>query len=1087
MYNTVTEEKIKNIPFIKGIDSSRLPQELTRIFSEIASIRKEFSERSPEEINDLYNKITLLRKLANNLETFVVGFPHHDKKEAAAFVAGTAHNLLWNISKFLLGRNTKSLMENIFNKDFISSEISAIILFIIGNSLADAAELANKIFYEDEDEDKNEVSNILFECIKNLAIGKLTTIINTEIPNVDADSLDNDDKAISILWRKLCYGIKQLANNLLDPSREQRVNYFQEVISLSYFEFTTSEFPFQQQSIFSGPLHLAKLLELLENDLLTRGIINIPPPINVDETKWLTFIKNLAKTRPYLWENHFTAIKTTNFLNPGNSAVLTFPTGAGKSTLAELKIASALFNKKSVIYIVPTHALEDQVNENLKNIFPDLNVNFSLNIDSEFTEIGLGKLTEINVMTPERCLTLFGVKQELFDEIGLIVFDEFHLIHGKPESIDRRNLDAMYCLLLLLNKVSIADYFLISAMVENGKEISDWLSAVTERPCFSLNSTWKPTRQIHGCIIYDKKQVNDLEDLLRNEKLTSTTKAPTGKFKRKLLIEPICLFSLINMWDSNSAKDYHFINNLLEHVNLSATINSKTGDWYLTPNKLDVASAIAAKFILMGLKVLIFVDNPKNTIATAEKISKKISSISEVTKNLYENYQPYLQNLSLELGKEDFAFLSKDNLVGVHHGNMLPKERFLCENLFKKKEGLRAIVATPTIAQGINLPAEVVIIAGDDRYDYKNQIKAKLAPYEILNTAGRAGRAGMSSQGVVIVIPGSITTLHKENKQVQLSKDWWSLKKDIFSKSDQCLIVNDPMEYLLDAIQNNLEPLLEAHKATIYRFNENTNKEFLSKSFYYFRSKDSHKFEFFDQKVQAIQRKKNELLQNIDYQKWVMTVSNALGLEPQIINEIGTEIDKIGIDFLCSKSILENLHILIDWISLDSNRIAILFSKSSSFENLLKILGIKKEEFEKDKKIPNFHILKNLLKAWITGETFEKINDLINTKKENTTDKHCNEARIFILKLIPEISFIFGLLSMIIKEKTIELGNDPKNIPLTISTISSCIREGFDDPNKLAFKYKNKHLSRIEVHRKYESVNLDQLNLNSFEELLNYF
>lgn len=1094
MYNSVTEEKIKQIPQIIGIDISRLPQELTRIYSEIVSIRKQLSERNSEEIKDLENKIAILRKLANNLETFVVGLPEHDKKESAAFVAGTAHNLLWNINKNILNRNEIISIENILHKDFISSEISAIILFIIGNSLADAAELANKIIYEEK---KYGVRSVLFNFIKNLAIGKLSIIINTEVPSVNIIDVDNEEMAISILWSKLCYGIQQLAKNLLEQNTEQGINYFQEVISLANIEYENIAIPFQSQSIFSGPYHLAKLLKLLENDLLSRGIIKIPPPENVEESKWYGFTKELAKVRPYLWENHFTAINSSAFLNPNNSAILTFPTGAGKSTLAELKIASSLFNNRSVIYIVPTHALEDQVNDNLRKLFPDVNISQNLDIDSEYTEIGLEKLAEINVMTPERCLALLGVKPELFGEIGLIVFDEFHLIHGKQDSADRRNLDAMYCLLLLLNKISEADYLLISAMVENGKEISEWLSQVTGRPCFSFNSSWKPTRQMQGCIIYDKKKVDALKILIDSEKQKNQTKAPSAKLKKSLLIEPICLFSLINMWESKSTNDYHVINNFVDKVNLSAASKEKEDPeeivensiWYLTPNKFEVASSLVSKFILMGLKVLVFVDTPKNTIGTAKKISQKISSTIGNRKNLYEKYSDYLSNLALELGKQEFAFLSKDGLVGVHHGNMLPKERILCENLFKQKDGLQVIVATPTIAQGINIPAEVVIIAGDDRYDYKTQIKEKLEPYEILNTAGRAGRAGMSSQGVVIVIPGNITTLEKEDSKFVLTKNWWQLKENIFSKSDQCLTINDPIEYFLDSLQSESDTFTEVYKATLYRLNENedSNREFLSKSLYYYRLKKNNKLDFFEQKIQTVQKRRKEILKEIIYPTWVLNVSIAMGLEPEIVSEVGDEIERIGFDNIFARTLIELIEIPFDWMNLDINRIKKLFSKTSSLENLLKILEIDKKKFEQNNSIPSFLKIKDLLISWVTGDTYEKINDYIEIKRKVASENYCDKARLFILKIIPEISFIFGLFSMIIKEKTIEKGSNPKNIPLTISTLSSCIREGLDSENKLAFKFKNRHLSRIEIHRKFEEMNLNEINVSTFEELVDSF
>lgn len=1077
MYNSVTEEKIKKIPQIKGIDTSRLPQELTRIFSEIVSIRKSLSDRNQEEIKDIQNQVNTLKKLANNLETFVVGFPNHENKESAAFVAGIAHNLLWNIYKNILNRNRNISVDDLFHKDFISSDISAIILFMIGNSPADAAELANKFTYEEK---KYNIKSVLLAFIKNLAEGKLISIVNTEIPNIDPNNFDNEEMAINILWKDLCYGIQTLAKKILNQKIDEEINFFEMVIGLSQMDIGNNELPFMQQSIFTGPYHLAKLLELLEGDLISRGITKVSPPENIDELKWETFTRDLAKIRPYLWENHLSSINNSSFLNPGNSAVLTFPTGAGKSTLSELKIASTLFNNKSVIYIVPTHALEDQTNENLRRLFPDFNISQNLGIDSEYTEIGLDKLAEINVMTPERCLSLIGVKPELFNEIGLIVFDEFHLIHGKYNSIERRNIDAMYCLLLLFNTLPSADFLLISAMVENGKEISDWISEITGRNCFSFNSSWKPTRQMQGCIIYEKNQIDALKAILVSEKLESNLIKANKKIESKLLVDPICLFSLVNMWDSNSLKDYHFVRSFSEQTNLSTGVSQRNGDWYLTPNKFEVAASLAFKFASMGLKTIVFVDTPKNTIGTAKKISQKLSSGNN-NSNLYDKQKDHLSKLALELGNEKFAFLSEDGLVGVHHGNMLPIERMLCENLFKQKEGLRIIVATPTIAQGINLPAEVVIIAGDDRFNNATQNRESLEAYEILNTAGRAGRAGMSSQGVVIVIPAIITTIEKN----EISDKWWKLKDQVFSKSDQCLAINDPLEYFLDSLQDETKILTEEHKAIIYRLNdkEDHNKIFFSKSLYYFRSRNKENFDLFEKIIQTVIKKKKDLFKEIIYPAWVLNVSTIMGLEPQIVNDMGEEIERFGVDNICSQSLNECIEILLNWMNADINRIKKLFSKTTSFENLLKILDIKKIDFEKNNSLPTFLNLRKLLISWITGETYEKINNEILGKD----DKYCDKARLFILKIIPELSFVFGLFSMIIKEKITLLGKDPKNIPLTILTLSSCIREGVDSAQKLAFKFKNRHFSRIETHRKFEELNLDSIAINNFEELVNYF
>lgn len=52
-----------------------------------------------------------------------------------------------------------------------------------------------------------------------------------------------------------------------------------------------------------------------------------------------------------------------------------------------------------------------------------------------------------------------------------------------------------------------------------------------------------------------------------------------------------------------------------------------------------------------------------------------------------------------------------------HHSLLLREERELHESLFKRKDGLHALFVTSTLAQGMNLPSEVVIICGDSRFD----------------------------------------------------------------------------------------------------------------------------------------------------------------------------------------------------------------------------------------------------------------------------------------------------------------------------------------------------------------------------------
>ncbi|RPA88242.1 P-loop containing nucleoside triphosphate hydrolase protein [Ascobolus immersus RN42] len=78
--------------------------------------------------------------------------------------------------------------------------------------------------------------------------------------------------------------------------------------------------------------------------------------------------------------------------------------------------------------------------------------------------------------------------------------------------------------------------------------------------------------------------------------------------------------------------------------------------------------------------------------------------------------------------------------VGVHHAGMNRKYRQTVEVLFRKGF-LRVVVATGTLALGINMPCKTVIFAGDSLY---------LSALNYRQAAGRAGRRGFDLIGNVI-------------------------------------------------------------------------------------------------------------------------------------------------------------------------------------------------------------------------------------------------------------------------------------------------------------------------------------------------
>ncbi|MGD1012278.1 MAG: DUF3516 domain-containing protein [Acidimicrobiales bacterium] len=86
--------------------------------------------------------------------------------------------------------------------------------------------------------------------------------------------------------------------------------------------------------------------------------------------------------------------------------------------------------------------------------------------------------------------------------------------------------------------------------------------------------------------------------------------------------------------------------------------------------------------------------------------------------------------------------------IGVHHGGMLPKYRRLVERLTKAGL-LRVVVGTDTLGVGVNLPLRTVVLSGLAKYD--GSISRLLSAREFHQIAGRAGRAGYDTSGLVVV------------------------------------------------------------------------------------------------------------------------------------------------------------------------------------------------------------------------------------------------------------------------------------------------------------------------------------------------
>lgn len=791
MFDPVTSRLIAAAPALDGLAPDSLREALTAAYVEIAAARLTLDGDDPDR-TVLDQMAIRMGRLADAYEARIVLGLGIDRSRATAFVAASARQLIAAAGR--VGRTEEDSAPTRLDEDAIGPEIAAALLFLIAERSSDAFEAARDVVATGE---PDPVRRALILAVGRLARGRLDDIVTMD---ADAEAIrvpDMANYAVDLLFRELLHGVLALARFGLGRDdgeaglAEARAR-FTRVRDLSVGQGDGVAprplvSPAPPAAIFPGPHHLASLL-LQAADTLGQGmLVRTPAPSGSAAAAWDSWIRKEAERWPFLWENHRRAL-ATGYLTAGQSLVMTSPTGSGKTTLAALKIAATITAGKTVLYLAPTHALVSQVERDLNDRIGDIVKAES--VEEATTVDDLRVLPALAVLTPERCFALLTFAPELFADVGLMVFDEFHLM-GAPDEpaaarprVDRRAIDAMLCLLTFLNVSPGSDLLLLSAMVSNGGELAAWLAGLLGRPVHPFDDRWKPTRQLRACVTYARADLAAAYGAA-NTKGGHPEAAPWG------------LFSLSSGWNPG-APDKHAFRAFAPRPIPLGHSQKPLGRRWVTANRLGVAAAIAEGFARSGQKVIIFCDSITFCVSVANGLNE---GRADLPPNRDPGQTAWRDAAISELGDVSGIYDAGDRWAAVHHGDLLPDERRLVESLFRdRNSGVNILAATSTLAQGLNLPCEVVILAGTDRLDDDDEtttFRKPLAPHEILNALGRAGRAGQAATGVAVVVPGTPVGFDPATRDLDQSPDL----PVIFSDSDQCLPLADPLAALFDQIE----------------------------------------------------------------------------------------------------------------------------------------------------------------------------------------------------------------------------------------------------------------------------------------------
>lgn len=312
---------------------------------------------------------------------------------------------------------------------------------------------------------------------------------------------------------------------------------------------------------------------------------------------------------------------------------------------------------------------------------------------------------------------------------------------------------------------------------------------------------------------------------------------------------------------------------LYEGVSFDSKIHFDEKDGYEINEYEDTENAIIQNTLGLNKQALIFTATRKNAESLAERLCKtvklklkkdeqyKLDSLCEEIENILEYPTQQCKKL---------AHCIKSG-VAFHHAGLLGKQKSLIEDNFRN--GLiKTIVATPTLAMGVNLPAFRVLIRDAKRY-YQGIGSNYIPILEYKQFVGRAGRPQYDAYGESILIAKS-----EDDAKDLIQHFIFGQPEDIVSKLA-------------------LEPVLRMHTLALvasgFCNSERSIFEFINKTFYAFHYGD----------IGLIQEKIYEILEQL--LKWNLITRNRNEINA---TRIGKRVSELYIDPLTAHEYLISLN-----------------------------------------------------------------------------------------------------------------------------------------------------------------------------------
>jgi superfamily II RNA helicase len=388
-------------------------------------------------------------------------------------------------------------------------------------------------------------------------------------------------------------------------------------------------------------------------------------------------------------------VQAVEAIQQGKNVLLSAPTGAGKTLVAEYAIDAAVRAGRRAIYTSPIKALSNQKYRDFKAD--------SLPVGLMTGDLTLEAGSPLVIMTTEIFRNSVFEDPARFADVDFVIFDEVHFMDDPERGTVWEE--------SLIFAPPHVRFVCLSATISNLKQFGSWLSSIRKHELAVIRHDRRPVPLAHELF----HAAAGFFDLAQRRRALQQVESGRRRAGRKRGRRP-----------------------------------GMRGRAPLTPRASRLVLDHLARQRL--LPVLFFCFSRKECeLKAANNLHRELLSRPELQQigdlftdickkfELHEAKDPALQGIHMRALRG----------VGYHHAGMLPIHKEVVERLFTSGL-LKLLFTTETFALGINMPARTVVFDSLRKFDGVAFDYMKSRDY--LQMAGRAGRQGIDDEGLVISI-----------------------------------------------------------------------------------------------------------------------------------------------------------------------------------------------------------------------------------------------------------------------------------------------------------------------------------------------